>query len=188
MRNIRTALAAGSFALVAGMAQAAPLTWYFDDLTFADGAVGTGSFVFDSAISGSPTQSQYSAIDLTITGGTALSDATYNGFSATSSGNSTFMLFTIGGDISAGAPVFRGQLDGDLTDAGGAYDFVPHLSAEGNCITSSFECGAVSVVKFVASGGVTTTAPVTGQVPLPAGLPLLLAGLGAVFGLRRRRG
>ena len=170
---------------VVGMshALAAPVLWTLQDVTFADGATASGSFIFDSEL---PTNTPaYSSINITVTGGTVFADTTYTGYNATSIGSSIYASFTVGGDISQGALALDLIFASALTDAGGIVAIlVPQFySSQGVCMTTNgLLClGALGPTNPIVSGFVTTEA-----VPLPAAAWLMAGGFAGLAAVRKR--
>lgn len=179
-----------SFCFSTGTAHAAPVQWFIYDLTFADGATGSGSFLFDADL---PTGSfgAYSSIDVTISGGSLFADTTYNSFHPSSlSTSGEFMWFVVNSSILPGDLTFAATLVEQMTGAGGEIDFLttgnPDLFSQSVCLsTTTSNCALGGAQQNIITGGyISTTAP----IPLPAAIWLLgSALLGIVFSGRRSR-
>jgi len=171
------------FALLANFsfafaAHAVPVTWFLQDVAFNDGGVATGSFVFDADTA------TFSDINVTTTSGSILTGETYDSVLPVSPGNSSFLSFA----NSAGVGDFTGfdaiaiALSGTMTNAGGLLAInIAGFASESRCVDS--DCFAVAnPFRSITSGFITTS-----EVPLPAALPLFLAGLAGLGFAKRKR-
>lgn len=148
-------------------AQAIPITYTLQDVTFVDGTRATGSFVFDA------TTRQSSAYDIVTKAGimsafewSRANSGLYFGGGA---GPNNFTIIT-----TDGRRVFNFSFLNAFTNAGGT-----NLIN----IASTYECNNCGTFRRVVSGSVTSNA-----VPEPATLALMLPALGAlVVGARRRK-
>ncbi|WP_428409518.1 VPLPA-CTERM sorting domain-containing protein [Hyphococcus sp.] len=158
-------------------AQAAPVTWYLQDVGFDDGGTAVGSFVFDADAG------VFSDINVTTTAGSALDGETYDVPLPSSPGNATFLSFA----NSAGIADFTGydaigiELDSAMTNLGGLILIkIAGFALESRCVTA--DCFAVAdPLRRITSGYITTS-----EVPLPAALPLFLAGLAGLGFVKRK--
>ena len=183
--TFRTIACAGALALAATApgAQAAVLTFDLgglrDFFSFPSASV-TGGFTFDTATSG------FSAIAIATPigsygggSGTLIPDTASFGFPedifSFDNGATTF-FFSVEG-LNLAAP--------DVP-AGGGTTFSNVFAFEGDAVNDDFQIDPFgnSASYF---GDVTVSAADVAPVPLPAALPLLVAGLGALGALRRRR-
>ncbi len=163
-------------------ANAAPVTWTLVDAAFEDGGTASGTFTYDADTN------VYSNIDIVTTAGSIQSGAEYHllpslfAFSAT-----RFGATPVPPPGLAGKTIFSITWANALTNNGGLVSILTGSpSAEGLCL--NFNCSIFNGYKggarnFV-SGYVTTDAS---PVPLPAALPLFLAGLAGVGALKRKK-
>ncbi|MEO1365349.1 MAG: VPLPA-CTERM sorting domain-containing protein [Pseudomonadota bacterium] len=184
----RLLCAAALIATLPSLAAAIPVKWdvsgtIFSGETVFDPVFGFATFVSsgvaDTAVSGSfvfdaDTQT-FSDIDITVDGDNSIATSLGGFFDYdTSRGGATFG-FGNGVDTTTSSRVLYFGAEAPLTNAGGS------LSS-----TASFSFPGVTLLAFgdVSLNG---TAVPLAPVPVPAGLPLLLAGLGAIAVLRTRR-
>ena len=163
-----SSLAVGFALLTAAVsAQAVPISYTLQGVTFTDGTTATGSFVFDA------TTRQSSAFDIDTQAGimsafewTKANSGLYFGGGA---GPNNFVLMTFDG-----RRVFNFSFMDAFTNAGGTHVIN---------IASTYECNNCGTFRRVNAGSVTSNA-----VPEPATLALMLPALGAlVVGARRRK-
>lgn len=167
-------------------AQATPVTWTLNNVTFDDGGAASGWITYDSA------DPHASLFNVTLTAGSlqtaftfhkaqisvaALGDNSfldYPGF-----GPNNFFLWEIG---SADPRNFNFSFASPLTDAGGTHDLLT---------ASSYDCknNECDKARMVTGGSLTTlvTGPGPNGVPEPATLGLMLPALGMLGWMARRR-
>lgn len=156
------------FALLTGAvsAQAAPITYTLQGVTFTDGTRATGSFIFDALTK------QSSAFDVSTQAGImsafVWSKANSGLYYGGGAGPNNFVLMT-----TDGRRVFNFSFLSALTDAGGTYALN---------IASTYECNNCGTFRRVNAGSVTSNA-----IPEPASLALMLPALGALVAARRRK-
>ncbi|MEO0744926.1 MAG: hypothetical protein AAFY49_06210 [Pseudomonadota bacterium] len=189
----RLLCAAALIATLPSLAAAIPVKWdvsgtIFSGETVFDPVFGFTTFVpsgvADTAVSGSfvfdADTETFSDISITVDGDTSIASPLGGFFEYTTQRGGATFGFGNGVDAASSSRVLYFGTVSALTNAGGSVSS-----------TSSFSFPGVSLLAF---GDVTLTgAPVpqtpdpVSSVPLPAGLPLLLAGLGMVGVLRMRR-
>lgn len=165
--QLRSGLLAGLVLMAASLsAQAAPITWTLDNVTFTDGGTATGSFTIDAAAK------TWSAFDI-VTAGPALSGFNYN---PTNSG----LYFNGFGPNSF--TIMPGDGHRYIT-----FSFLEALNETGNTrvilTDSSWECMNCSPWRYM-SGSVTSLAA---DVPEPGTVAMFLPALGLVGWMSRRR-
>ncbi len=170
-KKFLSASAVAAIVLLGAMlpAQAAPITYTLQNVTFSDGTSATGSFVFDAATRKSSgysiatTPGILSAFNWSL----ANSGLYYGG----GAGPNNFTIIT-----TDGRRVFNFSFPDPFTDAGGT-----------NLINtaSTYECNNCGTFRRVNGGSVTSIAAV--DVPEPGTLPLALAAMGVLGFLHRRR-
>ncbi len=183
---------------IATAADAAPLDWFFSDIQTTTGETLTGGFTFDADTV------SYSNISATLSGGALQEDLTFNSLDpvAVSRGSvrDRGFLFLIDEANEPGDSFVTFSLSGPMTNSGGFVSLAPTPpfvpSGSGSCALTSPQSPLCQPVTFslvfdnsIATAGVSTTAPPSAVVPLPATgvlLGSLLAGLG-LFGRRRRK-
>ena len=176
------AAAVAAFGLSAP-ASAAPVTWDLVDVAFEDGGTASGTFTYDADTN------LYSAINIVTTAGSIQGGAEYDllpslfAFSAT-----RFGAVPVPSPGLSGLTIFSITLASALTNAGGSVAILTGKdSAEGLC--TNFNCsifnGFGGGARNFVSGYVSTEA--ASEVPLPAALPMFLAGLAGVGALRRKK-
>jgi len=169
-------LAACGLLIFSACASAAAITWDLQNVTFPDGGIVTGSFVYNADLGALGT---YSSIDLVTSGG-AQPSTTYTFFFNGNSGNldSSPGSFPVLGT----SGLFLIFLN-PLTDAGGTIQL--SFVGEGTCVVYS-DCHEFSDFP---NRDVTNAGQVVAQssTPEPTSLPLAAAGLVALITLSRIR-
>jgi hypothetical protein len=170
-KKFLSASVVATFLLLSAMlpAQAAPITYALQNVTFADGTSATGSFVFDAVTHKS------SGYSIATSQGTLSAfnwDQTNSGlYFGGGAGPNNFTIIT-----TEGRRVFNFSFLNPFTDAGG-----------NNLINtaSTYECYNCSPFRRVNGGSVTSIDAV--NVPEPGTLPLAFAAIGVLGFLHRRR-
>jgi hypothetical protein len=148
------------------IASADGITWTLSDVTFDDGGVASGSFVYDALTN------TYSSIDMTTTSGSAFAGTTYNALSGLFGSTSTGMLLGASGDLTD-TDVLLLLFSAPLTDSGGTVVLFSVL--EGTC--DNTDC-SVSTLDRSTSGGELVGTVTT---PEPSTLSLLAVALVALM-------
>jgi len=171
----------GTFLSVA--AQATPLVWTLDHVSYGDGTVLTGSFTFDAATTA------FSGLSITTSGGSTVPSTNSWAFNTLAGG----VLRNSGGVTGfAAVDAFSANLTGAhglslystlgplMTDAGGTIDL--SFFRLGTCVNS--DCSALTApLVLTGTGSFTTIA----AVPEPLTLGIFGAGLAGAAALRRRK-
>jgi hypothetical protein len=167
--------------LLAGLAQAVPITWTLSGIVFPGGGTASGSFVYDADAN------TYSFVNLTTTAG-FLSGATYTApvpGANQPSGNSVLIAIT-NASLSdfTGTPVLRLDFSAPLTNAGGTTSV---HATEGTCAVNP----CINLTgNFRGIGGGTITGPRPNVTPAPPSIVLAITGMalaGGAYLWRRRR-
>lgn len=152
------------------VAHSAPILWTLQDVTFDDGGIANGSFVYD-ADTGSVSQ-----FSISVSGGTT-ADLTAFTYDNTNSfyflGSSDRFSFLADSRLRYLGLIFAST----LTDSGGTIGI---LSGP----PSSYECDNCGTARLVASGSITTD---PSAVPEPASWAMLIGGFGVAGAAMRRR-
>jgi len=150
-----------SFALIALCAisaQATPLTWYLEGVTFADGGTASGSFVYDvdNGVFGT-----YNNISITTTAGTTITATTFAYLDPSAINFSlVFHSVTTTGNLT-GTPVMQLFFSSPLTDAGGTVPLVTGGTSQW-AVCANSTCNAVTGPVVDVTAGVVTTTPPAG--------------------------
>jgi hypothetical protein len=170
--------------LVAGVVMsAAPVTWTLAGVTFADGGVAGGSFVYDA------TTNAFSSINITTSGG-AITGATYT-VAAPISGTIFALYVTLPSGNLTGTPALFLVFSSPLTNAGGARTLLlgsapANSSSEARC-SDSVCFGPAAPSRQVTAGSIVGIPQISG-VPAPTTWLLMVTGLVfAAFFMRRQR-
>ncbi|MEQ8934244.1 MAG: VPLPA-CTERM sorting domain-containing protein [Amphiplicatus sp.] len=162
-------------------ANAAPVTWTLVNAVFEDGGTASGTFTYDADTN------VYSAIDIVTTAGSIQNGAEYHIAAPMFVHAATrFGAVPVPSPGLTGLTIFSITWASALTNAGGLVSILTadHASAEGVCLNfncSSFN-GYLGGARLFVSGYVTTS-----EVPLPAALPMFLAGLAGMGALRLKK-
>ena len=159
-------------------ARAATLTWTLQNFLFDDGGTATGSFGFDADTN------TFSGINIS-TSVNGLLGSNYSLLSPSGVTSATF-FDTITGTPASGESRLLFDLASAMTNAGGTIAL--NLLAgffDGEVICPDDFCGTYQTGRILTQGSITAPS----AVPIPAALPLLAAGLGAMgfMGWRKRR-
>ena len=158
--------------LAAHAAQASPVLWTMSGVTFDDGAVATGSFVFDADTLA------YSEIDIITTAGPVLPGDSYVLMHPLFPPSSHHLTLVADLPLAVGVHAMNLSFSDDLTNAGGVVQLGPFINGiEGNCTSAG--CFGVNPFREIAVGELRGTA-----VPEPAAMALLAAGLASVLSRR----
>jgi len=178
----------GALALVgtflSAAAQATPLVWTLDQVSYGDGTLVTGSFTFDAATT------TFSGLSLTTSGGSTVPSTNTWAFNTLAAG----VLRNNGGITGFGAvDAFSANMTGAhglslfstlgplMTDAGGIIDL--SFFRLGTCGNS--DCSVLTAPVAVTGSGSFTASPAA--VPEPLTLGIFGAGLAGAAALRRRK-
>jgi hypothetical protein len=163
-------------------ANAAPILWTLDDVTFRDGGTASGSFIFDADTS------IYSSIDVeTTAGSTVLSGRSYQIEHPFYVGSPMFLVMIESLPVAFGTRSLQLPFAEDLTNAGGTVTLGRLFNfGEGSC--GGPPCQDVTEalpLRYIADGQVIGTPVPLSAVPEPSTLLLVAAGLAATRARRR---
>jgi len=151
---------------VPSIASADAITWTFSDVTFDDGGIASGSFVYDA-----PTNT-YSSIDITTTSGSAFAGTTYHTLSGLFGSSSTGMLLGASGDLTNTDLLFL-LFGPALTNSGGTV----LLSGFGEGTCDNTNCSLSTLDRSITGGELVGTV----STPEPSALSLLTVALAALM-------
>ncbi|HEX2815867.1 MAG TPA: PEPxxWA-CTERM sorting domain-containing protein [Phenylobacterium sp.] len=163
--------------LMSSAANATPVKWTLDGITFSDNGVATGSFVFDADTG------IYSGINITTSGGSLLPGATYTSYDIFSTPRDFGFGSNVAGFTATGDFLFDINGLTAFTNAGGTVqvgDIGGFVSSEGTCANDG--CHNFNPIRGITSGQVDGVA-----VPEPATWAMMLAGFGGLGAMMRRR-
>jgi hypothetical protein len=161
--------------LWAQTAQAVPILWTLENVTFLDGGAASGSFIFDAD------SSLYSSISVSTTAGaTVLSAASYDAEHTFYVGNPQFLVM-VDSPVAPGTRVLQLPFVEALSNAGGTVALGGLFNfGEGSC--GEPPCQDVTVLlpfRYIADGQVVGTPVPVSPVPEPSTLLLVAVGLAA---------
>ena len=182
MRRLSTGMFAVVALLWAQSAQAVPILWTLEDVTFLDGGAASGSFIFDADFS------LYSSIGVSTTAGsTVLSGASSDAEHTFYVGSPQFLVM-IDGPVAPGTRVLQLPFVVALSNAGGTVTLGGLFNfGEGSC--GAAPCQDVSALlpfRYLAEGRVVGNPVAVSPVPEPSTLLLVTAGLAAARARRRQ--
>lgn len=179
---------------VAFAAQAAPLQWTLNDVTFDDGGTASGSFVYDAAADA------YSSINITTTPGTTVTTGSTYQYACTGAGTES-VVCTLAPPTSTRTVLFSATPSSDLsgkmalalffsaplTDAGGTrnLDVASLAFAEATCFSP--DCfSLMDPMRGITGGTITASPPAPATIaPVPTmgewslmAMALLMLGMG----------
>jgi len=151
---------------VPSIASADGITWTLSDVTFNDGGLASGSFVYDALTN------TYSSIDITTTSGSAFAGTTYNALGGLFGSTSNGMLLGASGDLT-NTDVLILLFGAALTDSGGTV--VLGGFGEGTC--DNTDCSLSTLDRSITGGELIGTV----ATPEPSVLSLLTMALVALM-------
>lgn len=161
-RGLITAFLLFVLLCVPSIASADGITWTLSDVTFDDGGIASGSFVYDAVTN------TYSSIDITTTSGSAFAGTTYNALGGLFGSTSTGMLLGASGDLT-NTDVLLMLFGTALTDSGGTVVLVD--LREGTC--DNTDCSLSTLDRSLTGGELVGTV----ATPEPSTLSFLTLAL-----------
>jgi hypothetical protein len=181
MRIRRTVLMICSIFAFAGSLAATPLVWTLSGVTFNDGGLASGSFVYDAVTN------TYSSINVTTTNGSVRTGATYHFIDAgVSSGALVLAVVTTTGDLT-GTPALAFPFTPALSDAGGTVSVLGAIEVtcgNASCSTATAPVRSASAGS-VSSSSLPTPTPVPALSTLGAAVLAILIGASGLASLRK---
>jgi len=156
-------------------AHAIPVTWNLSGVTFDDGGIATGSFVYDADTN------LFSSINVETSGGTTGQSHSY--------AYPTIFAFGEFPDFVDTSPIVPGStanislaLVTNMTNAGGTIDIQSPGQAglTHEAICADLDCNNINVFREIVSGSITT-------IPIPPAIWLFGSGLMGLAGMARRK-
>ena len=165
-RRLFAALLLFFLLFVPSIASADGITWTLSDVTFDDGGIASGSFVFDALTK------TYSSIDITTTSGSAFAGTTYDALNGGFGTSNMGMLLGASGDLT-NTDILLLLFGTALTDSGGTIVLVG--VGEGTC--DNTDCSLSTRDRSITGGEVVGTI----ATPEPSALSLLTVALVALM-------
>src|SRR5260221_6653868 len=165
-RRLSTAFLLLFLLFVPSIASADGITWTLSDVTFDDGGIASGSFVYDALTN------TYSFIDITTTSGSAFAGTTYDALGGLFGSSSTGMLLGASGDLT-NTDVLLLLFGAALTDSGGTVVLLD--VREGTC--DNTDCSLSTRDRSITGGELVGTV----ATPEPSALSLLIVALVALM-------
>ncbi|MEM9097810.1 MAG: hypothetical protein AAGC79_04735 [Pseudomonadota bacterium] len=159
-------------------AQAIPVQWTLQNVTFDDGRTATGSFIFDEDTSA------YSAVDIVTSGSNGARYTRVQSTSVLIGTGFTALSDTGGGSPTGETLLTLGFASPGLTDSSGSVILLQFVTIEEICRNPGCTGGATPFRQLIDSSAPTPSVSAT-PVPLPATAFLLGAGVLALFRIKR---